>query len=1011
MQQHRYFLTTQLGTLEARPLGSSDFTINWGRERDGSYRSFNKAFEGNVTFTGDAYKDLVRLEKSVYRCGNQQLVIEKNCGAGWEAIFSGNISLNNGDWDLDRCSVVLSFTEENEASCFLDNDTQEINLLQDNPRFTLLTRPGNITIETVPYSSNENISSGFNPDIPVLYPYWGGAGTADAGRWAWYEHYQSTQQQTVNPPYWNRQITTRWAREVMTLPAGSVNIDPSWSYISTDGTLDKYAREISRYNYRMTNEVTGNSSVIRAYYDYLGKEGQAVNISNGVRLVDVLNKFIYNLCPGLTIKSDFFQINPEKATTINYVTGLPSKVMNLFLFSASDVKRPLSTGKATILNFDWERLSNALYRMFNVVWRVSNDTLILEHVSFFTKELTIDVTSDALKGYFVGKNKYTYQTDGLPYKEDWQWQSKQSGGDFKGLPIVYDTECVVNKRNIATYPITDVVTDVMLALQYPDSESSVVDDESLFFIAGANDGTNWYIMQEPGIFGGSTLNNTLGLAQLMRDYQRHERPFLTGTLNNQPTEFLSVLPSKQGVEFEIPFCCPNQFNADSLIKTPLGMGEVDSATYNFKTSTLKMSLLYSAYDNLTPGSIPVANFDNVNSYDQSTILIDVLANDVYQAGDVVEIVMPPALGSATVTNDNKISFTINLGGAGTTRLTYRIKNSIWGNYSDTASVNINILAVNQPPVANTDNYSALQNTQLVVAAPQGVLANDTDDYGGLFVASYDQETANGGTVNMQSNGAFTYDPPLGYSGSDTFNYVVQDDGGLQSTGVVNILVQIQNLPITRPDVYQVQVGKNLNVDNSALKPNLLANDYTLDNTPITAFAESKQTPLGNLIYILANGNFTFNALSAPGADVIQYTAVGQGGSAQGQVTVKVLPVIKVGIAIINSVTTTQNNNCNGNPTPSISVTRSDVRLSFFDANNQPIDVTGLGLNVRVRGTYNDLINGQSFDSFTMHPVTGTTTIVGGQVITLYRDNGCTGALVSHYNFTFAVAAFDGYDIL
>ena len=101
------------------------------------------------------------------------------------------------------------------------------------------------------------------------------------------------------------------------------------------------------------------------------------------------------------------------------------------------------------------------------------------------------------------------------------------------------------------------------------------------------------------------------------------------------------------------------------------------------------------------------------------------------------------------------------------------------------------------PYAFSDFYTTPQETDLVVPAAQGPLVNDfgrqcIPDRGepgpqnsppsvtGFTITSYEAITTNGGSVVMGPDGAFTYSPPDGFTGLDSFEYTM-DDRGFPST--------------------------------------------------------------------------------------------------------------------------------------------------------------------------------------------------------------------------------------
>ena len=86
----------------------------------------------------------------------------------------------------------------------------------------------------------------------------------------------------------------------------------------------------------------------------------------------------------------------------------------------------------------------------------------------------------------------------------------------------------------------------------------------------------------------------------------------------------------------------------------------------------------------------------------------------------------------------------------------------------------------------------------MVAAP-GVLDNDTDgDLDNLTVVSFSSLTAAGGSVTVASEGGFAYSPPAGFSGDDTFTYVISDGNDATDIGTVTVTVGAEPVDTTPP---------------------------------------------------------------------------------------------------------------------------------------------------------------------------------------------------------------------
>ncbi len=79
-----------------------------------------------------------------------------------------------------------------------------------------------------------------------------------------------------------------------------------------------------------------------------------------------------------------------------------------------------------------------------------------------------------------------------------------------------------------------------------------------------------------------------------------------------------------------------------------------------------------------------------------------------------------------------------------------------------------------------DAYDGTGNLTLAVGAGSGLLFNDGDG----VVTDFDAMSLMGGDVSVAPDGSFTYDPPAGFEGVDTFGY--ENDGGLLATVTVTV---------------------------------------------------------------------------------------------------------------------------------------------------------------------------------------------------------------------------------
>ncbi len=118
-------------------------------------------------------------------------------------------------------------------------------------------------------------------------------------------------------------------------------------------------------------------------------------------------------------------------------------------------------------------------------------------------------------------------------------------------------------------------------------------------------------------------------------------------------------------------------------------------------------------------------------------------------------------------------------------------------FSDLLDTNTTLISgsVMTTPLARDDNYSALGNVQISIAAP-GVLANDIDPDGigpALTVTPYTGASTKGGDVALNADGSFTYNPPPGFEGSDTFPYTLNDNDSPAGTDTATVFITVSGM--------------------------------------------------------------------------------------------------------------------------------------------------------------------------------------------------------------------------
>ncbi len=194
---------------------------------------------------------------------------------------------------------------------------------------------------------------------------------------------------------------------------------------------------------------------------------------------------------------------------------------------------------------------------------------------------------------------------------------------------------------------------------------------------------------------------------------------------------------------------------------------------------------------------PVASGDGYGATEDTLLTVDaasgVLSNDTDADGDVLSVDSFDAVsvhgGAVSMNADGSFTYAAAADFAGTDSFDYTVTDGRGG--FSTATVTLNVAAVNDAPVAVADGYSGMADTPVIVDAASGVLSNDTDADGDvLTVDSFDAVSVHGGAVSMNANGSFTYTPQSGFTGTDTFTYTVADGTTQGNTATVSLSISL-----------------------------------------------------------------------------------------------------------------------------------------------------------------------------------------------------------------------------
>lgn len=187
---------------------------------------------------------------------------------------------------------------------------------------------------------------------------------------------------------------------------------------------------------------------------------------------------------------------------------------------------------------------------------------------------------------------------------------------------------------------------------------------------------------------------------------------------------------------------------------------------------------------------PVAIDDKVQANQNAAVIIsNLLANDRSGNGNTLSIIAVDNVsqkgGRVQLDNASSVTYNPPTGATGLDRFTYTISDGI-----ATASAQVEV-DINAQPVAVSD---AVYTYVDITANTSSVLENDRDTNGDtLTISSFDTSSVQAGSVSYNGDGTFTYEPPAGFEGNDSFDYIVSDGRGGTATATVNIAVTQQAL--------------------------------------------------------------------------------------------------------------------------------------------------------------------------------------------------------------------------
>ncbi|MEZ7490620.1 Ig-like domain-containing protein [Pseudoalteromonas distincta] len=271
---------------------------------------------------------------------------------------------------------------------------------------------------------------------------------------------------------------------------------------------------------------------------------------------------------------------------------------------------------------------------------------------------------------------------------------------------------------------------------------------------------------------------------------------------------------------------------------------------------------------------PEANVDQFQINEDQTLQGNVLTNDTNQySGDLrvnADALILPQHGTLNINEKGDFTYIPIANFNGEDAFSYQVANEL--GMTDTAVVEITILAVNDAPIALDNTYSVTNNGTLVVLSP-GLLINDSDiDLDDLTVDTTPVSEPTRGQLTLFDNGGFEYQGEQNMQGQDSFQYRVVDAQGAQAIANVTIVSSNTNVaPITKNDSYSLSEDETLVVTAAN---GVLSNDTDPNNDSFSVDETFMVAPTHGQLLLATDGSFSYVPdANFNGVDQFQYQAI------------------------------------------------------------------------------------------------------------------------------------------
>ena len=591
LDKYRFFLTFPDGEVEVYP---DNDQLLWKDELNEDFGFWRRLLDTELIFCNNAhatYTALDTLDQDWGVCHKVLVRIQRRTGAAtWSDCWNGFLPFRKGKNSASRASFYIKPRVDDVYTCFMQNYETEHNLFDIVERTALGTIEGDVVISQWYDIAGGILESNQTGHLTAELALTEAEDYANAylagSNWQLYE-WEFRVIRDINGVY-DWELSVKYCREETT----SVPTNPNM-WILEGSTYTRRLPLASRPD--LTGNVTIGDAPASSYTNEFRGVYQIIDFDadNAVTFEDAMT-FLFDQNCGVEIVSNFFNVNSTGSSPENDEYDQAAiDFANVVLFQASDLITPDEDNNATILNASFKKLIGSLKEKFPLV--LYYDTSIgkyrLEHETFITQTLMLDMTQSSMIESLRGNREFEYESSDFPVREIWE-DRYATGIDFTDAKIEYDPSCASDRDSDREkkYQSEDIIFDIKALYR----NEELIEDKEIrtSIVMVALDGNNKIINGVGTISGNDIQNHPFASSTIIERYWLRSRPLLVGTMNGKQTTFLSTKPIRKQNEIQITMTQTDYwatFKPEDGIRTQYGWGQnVEPVEYDEPTQQMRV---------------------------------------------------------------------------------------------------------------------------------------------------------------------------------------------------------------------------------------------------------------------------------------------------------------------------------------------------------------------------------------------------------------------------------------